>query len=65
MQLNRSQGTIAVYESNVGKNKAELNQPQYKDIEKRYSTQLIQLKVNAQIHLSTVVNFTYLIIYFE
>lgn len=43
-ELNRSQGTIAVYESNVGKNKAELNQPQYKDIEKRYSTQLIQLK---------------------
>ncbi|KAG0587113.1 hypothetical protein KC19_2G141300 [Ceratodon purpureus] len=43
-EQNRSQGTIAVYESNVGKNKAELNQPQYKDIEKRYSTQLIQLK---------------------
>ena len=51
MQLNRSQGTVAVYESNVGKNKAELNQPQYKDIEKRYSTQLIQLKVHVQIRL--------------
>ena len=44
-QLNRSQGTIAVYESNVAKNKTDLSQPQYKDIEKRYSSQLIQLKV--------------------
>lgn len=43
-ELNRSQGTIAVYESNVAKNKAELSQSQYKDIDKRYSTQLIQLK---------------------
>ncbi|KAJ7547995.1 hypothetical protein O6H91_08G112800 [Diphasiastrum complanatum] len=43
-ELNRNQGTLAVYESNVAKNKLELKQPQFKDINKRYRAQLIQLK---------------------
>jgi DNA repair protein RAD50 len=43
-QLNRSQGTIAVYENNVVRSKADLRQSQYKDIDKRFCSQLIQLK---------------------
>jgi hypothetical protein len=35
-----------VYQSNISRHKVELKQPQYKDIEKRYSNQLIQLKVH-------------------
>lgn len=43
-ELNRSQGTIAVYESNIVRSKADLRQSQYKDIDKRFCSQLIQLK---------------------
>ncbi|XWS09216.1 hypothetical protein CRYUN_Cryun40dG0066500 [Craigia yunnanensis] len=43
-ELNRCRGTMSVYQSNISKNKAELKQAQYKDIDKRYFDQLIQLK---------------------
>lgn len=43
-ELNRIHGTMSVYESNISKNKIDLKQPQYKDIDKRYFDQLIQLK---------------------
>ncbi|KAI4378799.1 hypothetical protein MLD38_016230 [Melastoma candidum] len=43
-ELNRCQGTMSVYQSNVAKNKLDLKQSQYKDIDKRYFDQLIQLK---------------------
>ncbi|XP_044486625.1 DNA repair protein RAD50 isoform X2 [Mangifera indica] len=43
-ELNRSQGTMSVYQSNISKNKIDLKQAQYKDIDKRYFDQLIQLK---------------------
>ncbi|XVF37925.1 hypothetical protein REPUB_Repub20aG0053500 [Reevesia pubescens] len=43
-ERNRCQGTMSVYLSNISKNKAELKQVQYKDIDKRYFDQLIQLK---------------------
>ncbi|BBN10542.1 DNA repair protein RAD50 [Marchantia polymorpha subsp. ruderalis] len=43
-QQSRSQGTVSAYESNVSKNKADLKQVQYKDIDKRYCAQLVQLK---------------------
>ncbi|KAF3321332.1 DNA repair protein RAD50 [Carex littledalei] len=43
-ELNRCQGTLSVYQSNTSRHKVELKQPQYKDIEKRHSNQLIQLK---------------------
>ncbi|KAF3323696.1 DNA repair protein RAD50 isoform X1 [Carex littledalei] len=43
-ELNRCQGTLSVYQSNTSRHKVELKQPQYKDIEKRYFNQLIQLK---------------------
>lgn len=46
LQLNRSRGTISVFESNISKNKIDLKQAQYKDIDKRHFDQLIQLKVN-------------------
>lgn len=36
---------MSVYQSNVSKNKVDLKQAQYKDIDKRYYDQLIQLKV--------------------
>lgn len=42
--LNRCHGTIGVYHSNIAKNKIDLKQAQYKDIDKRYCSQLIQLK---------------------
>ncbi|KAJ1696950.1 hypothetical protein LUZ63_005462 [Rhynchospora breviuscula] len=45
-ELNRCQGTLSVYQSNISRHKVELKQPQYKDIEKRYSNQLIQLKTS-------------------
>ncbi len=53
MQYNRCQGTQSVYQSNISKHKLELKQTQYKDIEKRYFNQLLQLKVdgmNVQVH---------------
>ncbi|KNA17185.1 hypothetical protein SOVF_082430 [Spinacia oleracea] len=43
-ELNRFGGTKSVYESNISKNEKDLKQPQYKDIDKRYFDQLIQLK---------------------
>ena len=36
---------MSVYQTNVSKNKVDLKQAQYKDIDKRYFDQLIQLKV--------------------
>ncbi|KAK6255245.1 hypothetical protein SCA6_016550 [Theobroma cacao] len=44
LMINRCRGTMSVYQSNISKNKAELKQAQYKDIDKRYFDQLIQLK---------------------
>ncbi|XP_057755081.1 DNA repair protein RAD50 [Arachis stenosperma] len=43
-ELNRYHGTMSVYQSNISKNKIDLKQSQYKDIDKRYFDQLIQLK---------------------
>lgn len=36
---------MAVYRSNISANQLDLKQAQYKDIDKRYFDQLIQLKV--------------------
>lgn len=36
---------MSVYDSNISKNKVDLKHSQYKDIDKRYFDQLIQLKV--------------------
>ncbi|XP_027116885.1 DNA repair protein RAD50 isoform X1 [Coffea arabica] len=43
-ELNRCRGTMAVYRSNISTNQIDLKQAQYKDIDKRYFDQLIQLK---------------------
>ncbi|PIN18897.1 DNA repair protein RAD50, ABC-type ATPase/SMC superfamily [Handroanthus impetiginosus] len=43
-ELNRLRGTLSVYKTNIDRNKADLKQAQYKDIDKRYFDQLIQLK---------------------
>ncbi|KAF3616732.1 DNA repair protein RAD50 [Capsicum annuum] len=43
-ELNKYHGTVSVYQSNISKNKVDLKQAQYKDIDKRYFDQLIQLK---------------------
>lgn len=43
-ELNRCQGTSSVYQSNISKNKVDLKQVQYKDIDKRYFDQMILLK---------------------
>ncbi|KAL8515845.1 hypothetical protein ACS0TY_014518 [Phlomoides rotata] len=43
-ELNRYRGTLSVFKSNIDRNKADLKQAQYKDIDKRYFDQLIQLK---------------------
>ncbi|CAN7006634.1 hypothetical protein IGI04_010250 [Brassica rapa subsp. trilocularis] len=43
-ELNRCHGTVSVYQSSISKNKVELKQTQYKDIDKRHFDQLIQLK---------------------
>ncbi|KAK4483342.1 hypothetical protein RD792_010528 [Penstemon davidsonii] len=43
-ELNRHRGTLSVYKSNIDRNKIDLKQAQYKDIDKRYFDQLIQLK---------------------
>ncbi|CAL5058159.1 unnamed protein product [Urochloa decumbens] len=43
-EFNRCQGTLSVYQSNISKHKQELKQTQYKDIDKRYTNQLLQLK---------------------
>lgn len=43
-ELNKCHGTLSVYQSNISKNKVDLKQAQYKDIDKCYFDQLIQLK---------------------
>ncbi|KAK1591171.1 hypothetical protein Q3G72_003298 [Acer saccharum] len=43
-EFNKYVGTMSVYQSNISKNKIDLKQAQYKDIDKRYFDQLIQLK---------------------
>ncbi|KAL0403652.1 UNVERIFIED_CONTAM: DNA repair protein [Sesamum radiatum] len=43
-ELNRYRGTLSVYKSNIDRNRVDLKQAQYKDIDKRYFDQLIQLK---------------------
>lgn len=43
-ELNRCHGTMGVYTSNISTNQIDLKQAQYKDIDKRYFDQLIQLK---------------------
>ncbi|KAG8658398.1 DNA repair protein RAD50 [Manihot esculenta] len=43
-ELNKCRGTMSVYQSNISKNKVDLKQAQYKDIDQRYLDQLIQLK---------------------
>ncbi|KAG9136172.1 hypothetical protein Leryth_003783 [Lithospermum erythrorhizon] len=43
-ELNRYKGTMSVYHSNISNNKMDLKQSQYKDIDRRYFDQLIQLK---------------------
>lgn len=43
-ELNQCRGTMSVYQSNISKNKIDLKHAQYKDIDKRYFDQLIQLK---------------------
>ncbi|GKV28642.1 hypothetical protein SLEP1_g37667 [Rubroshorea leprosula] len=43
-EFNKCQGTMSVYQNNIAKNRDDLKQAQYKDIDKRYFDQLIQLK---------------------
>ncbi|KAL6532168.1 hypothetical protein OROGR_014138 [Orobanche gracilis] len=43
-ELNKRRGTLSVFTSNIDTNIADLKQSQYKDIDKRYFDQLIQLK---------------------
>ncbi|GER39775.1 DNA repair protein RAD50 [Striga asiatica] len=43
-ELNKRRGTLSVYRSNIERNRVDLKQAQYKDIDKRYFDQLIQLK---------------------
>ncbi|XP_042055283.1 DNA repair protein RAD50-like isoform X3 [Salvia splendens] len=43
-ELNSHRGTFSVYKSNIDQSKADLKQAQYRDIDKRYFDQLIQLK---------------------
>lgn len=43
-ELDRCHGSMSVYQNNISKNKVDLKQAQYKDIDKRYFDQLIQLK---------------------
>ncbi|KAH9649601.1 DNA repair protein RAD50 [Citrus sinensis] len=43
-EVNRCQGTMSVYQTNISRNKIDLKQAQYKDIDKRHFDQLIQLK---------------------
>ncbi|XP_061992720.1 DNA repair protein RAD50 isoform X1 [Rosa rugosa] len=45
-ELNKFRGTISVYQSNISNYKIDLKQAQYKDIDKRYFDQLIQLKTS-------------------
>ncbi|EPS72319.1 hypothetical protein M569_02430, partial [Genlisea aurea] len=43
-EVNRCRGTLSVYKNNIERNRVDLKQTQYKDIDKRYFDQLIQLK---------------------
>uniref|UniRef100_A0A7N1A2Q4 DNA repair protein RAD50 n=1 Tax=Kalanchoe fedtschenkoi TaxID=63787 RepID=A0A7N1A2Q4_KALFE len=43
-EFDKCQGTSSVYQSNISKNKVELKQAQFNEIDKRYFDQLIQLK---------------------
>ncbi|CAI9117568.1 OLC1v1018973C1 [Oldenlandia corymbosa var. corymbosa] len=43
-ELNRQRGTVSVHNSNISKNMITLKESQYKDIDKRYFDQLVQLK---------------------
>ncbi|KAK1435336.1 hypothetical protein QVD17_01097 [Tagetes erecta] len=43
-ELNKYHGTVAVYQKAISKNKIELKNPEYKDIDKRYFDQLLKLK---------------------
>eukprot|EP00897_Mesotaenium_endlicherianum_P009253 jgi/Mesen1/8356/ME000463S07798 len=43
-EQNRSGGTVAAYVSSMARSRAELRAPQYKDINNRHRSQLIQLK---------------------
>ncbi|GMP57446.1 hypothetical protein CsSME_00021541 [Camellia sinensis var. sinensis] len=43
-ELNRGHGTKSVYQNNISRNKVDLKQAQYKDIDKRYFDQLVLLK---------------------
>ncbi|KAH7659811.1 DNA repair protein Rad50 eukaryotes protein [Dioscorea alata] len=42
--LKRCQGTLSIYQSNISKNKLELKQTRYNDIDWWYFNQLIQFK---------------------
>lgn len=44
-QLNQNEGIISAHQSEISKHKIDLKNPDYKDIDKRYFDQLIQLKV--------------------
>lgn len=43
-ELNKCHGTVAVYQKAISKNKIDLKNPGYKDIDKRYFDQLLKLK---------------------
>ncbi|PWA83573.1 DNA repair protein Rad50 [Artemisia annua] len=43
-ELNKYYGTVAVYQKAISKNKVDLKNPEYKDIDKRYFDQLLKLK---------------------
>lgn len=43
-ELNTFRGTVAVYQKAISKNKVDLRNPEYKDIDKRYFDQLLKLK---------------------
>jgi DNA repair protein RAD50 len=44
LQANRLRGTVSAYEGNIKRNRTELRDPRYADVENRYRNQLIQLK---------------------
>nr|GEU84341.1 DNA repair protein RAD50 [Tanacetum cinerariifolium] len=43
-ELNKYYGTVAVYQKAISKNKVDLKNPEYKDIDKRHFDQLLKLK---------------------
>ncbi|KAI3516207.1 hypothetical protein L1887_15118 [Cichorium endivia] len=43
-ELNKYHGTVAVYQKAISKNKIDLKNPEYKDIDKRYFDQLLKIK---------------------